>query len=240
MTTSTKVFGKYCDKALAVLSAQYEATKLIPHNATSGSIREQVLRDFLALHLPELISVVSGQIFDSEDHFSRQQDVVLVLKSMPRLPFANGMDLIYQEGVVATIEVKTSLNSAIIRSIGENIASIRSLSPPLVMAAAMCVTHNWPLTRILTAIITYDSASHGSIIDAIGGLEANKKPDLVLDLSGYLLIRNDGTLLPHESDVGEYVLINDAGDGFMFFLTFLTEITGTLASRGVNWRSYWG
>jgi hypothetical protein len=240
MTTSTKIFGKYCDKALAVLSAQYDATKLVPHNATTGSVREQILRDFLSLHLPELVSVVSGQIFDFENNFSRQQDVVLVLKSMPRLPFANGTDLIYQEGVVATIEIKTSLSSAVISSIGENIASVRNLVSSSMTTSAMGVTHKWPFTRILTSIVTYGGASYGTIIDAIGSLEANKKPDVVLDLSGYLLIRNDGMLVKEQVGVGDYVLIQDAGDGFMFFLTFLTEITGTLSSRGVQWRNYWG
>lgn len=240
MKTSTKVFGKYCDKALAVLSAQYDATKLVPHNSTTGSVREQILRDFLSLHLPELVSVVSGQIFDFENNFSRQQDVVLVLKSMPRLPFANGTDLIYQEGVVATIEIKTSLSSAVISSIGENIASVRNLVSSSMTTSAMGVTHKWPLTRILTAIVTYGGASYGTIIDAIGSLDANKKPDVVLDLSGYLLIRNDGMLMQQKSGIGDYVLIQDAGDGFMYFLTFLTEITGTLSSRGVQWRNYWG
>lgn len=240
MTSSTKVFGKYCDKALAILSAQYDATKLVPHNATTGSVREQILRDFLSLHLPELVSVVSGQIFDYENNFSRQQDVVLVLKSMPRLPFANGTDLIYQEGVVATIEIKTSLSSAVISSIGENIASVRNLVSSSLTNSAMGVTHKWPSTRILTAIVTYGGASYGTIIDAIGTLDANKKPDVVLDLSGYLLIRNDGMLVQEQSGVGDYVLIQDAGDGFMCFLTFLTEITGTLSSRGVPWRNYWG
>ena len=235
-----KVLGKYCDRALAVLSAQYETTKLVPHSATSGSIREQVLRDFLVLHLPDLVSVVSGQIFDSQDCFSRQQDVVLVLKSMPRLPFANGTDLIYQEGVVATIEIKTSLNSSVIASIGENIASVRALSSASDTVTAMSITHNWPLTKVLTAIVTYGGASYGTILDALSRLKANQQPDLVVDLSSYILIRNNGTLIPHEPGVGDYKFVSDAGDGFMYFLTFLTEITGTLAARGVQWRSYWG
>lgn len=55
-----------------------------------------------------------------------------------------------------------------------------------------------------------------------------------------MLVRNNATLLPYAQDVGDYILVPDAGDGFMYFLTFLTEITGTLASRGIDWRSYWG
>jgi len=80
---SEKVFHQYSECALAILRSQFDATKVLKHNATSGSAREQIIKDFLSAHLPELISVVSGQIFDSKDNYSKQQDVVLVLKSMP-------------------------------------------------------------------------------------------------------------------------------------------------------------
>ena len=80
-----------------------------------------MIKDFLIGHLPELVSVVSGQIFDAQNTFSRQQDIVLVLKSMPRLPFASGNDLIFQEGVVSTLEIKTNLNAVMLSQIGLNI-----------------------------------------------------------------------------------------------------------------------
>jgi hypothetical protein len=59
-----KVFHQYCESALAILRSQYDATKVLKHNATSGAAREQIIKDFLSDHLPELISVVSGQIYN--------------------------------------------------------------------------------------------------------------------------------------------------------------------------------
>ena len=233
-----KFLQTYCESAIAVLNSQYSATKVLRHNASAGAAREQLIKDFLSAHLPGLITVVSGQIVDADNNYSKQQDVVLVLKSMPRLPFASGNDLIFQEGVVATIEIKTSLNSAVLNAIGENIASLRNLRSGNVASVAMGVIHSWPLNQILTAIITYGGASLESLAEPLVSLPEKSKPDLLLDLSKGLLIRNNGSLLPKQNE-HQYLLVENPAEGFKYFLTFLTEITGTLSSRGVQWRSYW-
>lgn len=234
---SVKVFHQYCESALAILRSQFDATKVLRHNATSGAAREQIIKDFLSDHLPELISVVSGQVFDTEDNYSKQQDVVLALKSMPRLPFASGNDLIFQEGVIATIEIKTTLNAAVLKTIGENIGSVNSLVSAVGGSAHMGVTHNWPSHRIITAILTYGGSKLVSHLDQLTQLPNNQKPDLLLDLSQGLLIRNHGLLVPQQEQL-EYLLVDDAAEGFKLFLTFLTEITGTLSGRGIMWRKY--
>lgn len=232
-----KIFQTYCENSLKILNSKYEATKVLNHNATAGAAREQILNDFLSEHLPELITVLSGQIFDSEDNYSKQQDIVLVLKSMPRLQFASDNDLIFHEGVVATIEVKTSLNATVLCSIGENIASVRGLKSASFGGAQMGISHKWPSNKVLTCIVTYGGSRLERIIDQLSGLPPEQKPDMLLDLSQGLLIKNNG-LLVDEQGPTEYLLENNAAVGFKLFLTFMTEITGTLSARGVNWRSY--
>lgn len=233
-----KILRQYCESSLNVLNSQYNSTKVLKHNATSGQVREQILKDFLSNHLPELVSVLSGQIIDSNDNYSKQQDIVLVLKSMPRLPFSSGSDLIFKEGVIATFEIKTKLNNNVLKSIGQNIESIRNLKSRVGAFGQMGVAHNWPINRILTSIITYEGASFESILPIINNeLSENEKPDLILDLSKGLLIRNHGLLIQKQSH-HEYILINEAPQGLELFLIFLTEITGTLSSKAVLWRSY--
>lgn len=238
MTNQQKFLQRYCESAIAILNSQYAATKVLRHNATAGAAREQLIKDFLSSHLPELITVVSGQIVDAGENYSKQQDIVLVLKSMPRLQFASGSDLIFQEGVVATIEIKTSLDTVTLKSIGDNIASVRNLHPSIGASAQLGITHNWPSNKILTAIITYGGANLDAIAESLISLPDNSKPDLLLDLSKGLLIRNHDLLFPKQ-DAFEYILVNNPAEGFKFFLTFLTEITGTISSRGVMWRQYW-
>lgn len=238
------VLQKYCESAIATFQSQVEATKLIPHNVSAGSVREQLVRDFLADHLPQLVTIMSGQIFDSQDNFSKQQDVVAVMKSMPRLPFASGQDLIYREAVVATIEVKTTLHGAALEAACSNIASVNALQSVQVGTTSMSVTHSWPPARILTAIVAYAGMSTNSILQALSSIPLNSLPDLILDLGTGLLVRNHGLLLGQQgatmagAPVPGYLIINNAAEGFKYFLTFLTEITGTHAARGVPWRSY--
>ena len=95
--SNTKFLHKYFECALTVLNSQCDATTVLQHKATAGAVREQLIKDFLSDHLPELITVVSGQIVDSSDNYSKQQDIVLLLKSMPRLPFASGSDFIFKK-----------------------------------------------------------------------------------------------------------------------------------------------
>lgn len=240
MTTppQPKVLQQYCINALAVLNSQYRATQVIQHNASVGSIREQILKDFLTAHLPELVTVVSGQIFDSNDKYSKQQDVVLMLKSMPRLPFASGIDLIFQEGVVASIEIKTRLDVTKLKEIGANFQSVRELASNVAATGRMGVYGNWPPDRILTAIISYEGMPLESVSRLLDSFEESARPDLVLDLSRGLLVRNHGFLCDPVPD-GIYILVSDPADGFKFFLTFLTQVTGTMSGRGVVWPSYW-
>lgn len=233
-----KFFPKYCEAAVAVFRSQYDATRVIQHALTAGQAREQIIRDFLQIHLPELVSVVSGEIVDANNKYSKQQDVVLVLKSIPRLPFASGSDIIFQEGVVATIEIKTNLSSATLASIGDNISSVRGLSSSLGASAQLGITHSWPSHRILTTVLTYGGSTFASHGQALTAADENAKPDLILDLEKGLMVRNQGLLLPIQPNA-EYLVVEGAAQGFMFFMTFLTEITSTLTARGVAWRRYW-
>jgi len=236
--TDQKSLQKYCEAAVSILNSQYEATKVFHHAGTAGSAREQILKDFLSAHLPELVTVVSGQIFDSNENYSKQQDIVLVLKSTPRLPFASSSDLIFQEGVVATIEIKTTLNRDTLRIVGENIVSLRKLERAVVATAQMAVMHSWPPEKILTAIVTYGGNSLESLASMLTKMTNDARPDLLLDLSKGLLIQNHRLLLEKSGDEA-YRLIDNPAEGFKVFLTFLTEITGTLSARGVYWRRYW-
>ncbi|WP_375154242.1 DUF6602 domain-containing protein [Paenarthrobacter sp. CM16] len=51
------------------------------HNLTIGTEAEDVLREFLAAHLPDSIGVANGQIVDSLGSESRQVDVILYDKA---------------------------------------------------------------------------------------------------------------------------------------------------------------
>ncbi|KKX80517.1 DUF6602 domain-containing protein, partial [Vibrio parahaemolyticus] len=129
----------------------YDKSKVVKHSATSGAIREGQIKDLLEKHLPSLVHVVSGQVFDSNDNYSKQQDIVLVHKSMPRLQFDSNLDLIFIEGVVATVEIKTHVSPSTMQSIGDNFRSVRALTTSVTSQSALSVNPNYSRSHILCA-----------------------------------------------------------------------------------------
>jgi hypothetical protein len=51
--------------------------RLIPHPQEFGTNREEVVREFLSLHLPKRLGVSTGFVFDSSGAVSKQMDVVI-------------------------------------------------------------------------------------------------------------------------------------------------------------------
>lgn len=231
-----KPLVEYCRGAVKVLNSQYEMTHVLKHSATSGTARERLIQDFLVAHLPEMTSVVSGVIVDSNDQRSKQQDIVLMLKSMPRLPFSSGHDLIFQEGTVATFEIKTGIKASTLDSISANIESVNKLTPSS-KAGLKLGDLDWPYRRILNVVVTYRGSDLKIIKKKLTTLPPNGKPDIYLDLQKGILIQNDGSMLPQDG-VTPYLLIPNAAIGLARLLTVLSKVTGRLVMHGVEWESY--
>jgi hypothetical protein len=231
-----KPLVEYCHGAVRTLNAQYETTKVLGHSVTAGSARERLIQDFLLAHLPEMTSIVSGVIIDSEGRRSKQQDIVLMLKSMPRLPFASGHDLIFQEGAVATFEIKTEITPSILEAISLNIESVKRLAPST-LAGVEFGDLDWPFNRILNAVITYGGSSLENIEQTMMALPESRQPDVYFDLTKGMLVKNDGVLFSLNGS-NSYLVFNDPAVSLARLLTLLSKITGRLVVRGVEWESY--
>lgn len=236
MSTRMKPLVEYCHGAVKALNAQYEMTKVLGHSVTAGSVRECLIQDFLIAHLPEMTSVVSGTIVDSRGGRSKQQDIVLMLKSMPRLPFASGHDLIFQEGAVATFEIKTEITPAVLKAIALNIESVKVLVPSTLEGVNMGDL-SWPETRILSVVLTYGGSALKNIERKLIELPDAGQPDVYLDLTKGILIKNEGILFSQDGST-PYLRFNDPAAGLARLLALLSKVTGRLVVRGVRWEAY--
>lgn len=231
-----KPLVKYCRGAVDSLNAQYKMTEVLGHAATAGAATERLILDFLTSHLPEMTSVVSGVIVDSSGQRSKQQDIVLMLKSMPRLAFASGHDLIFQEGTVATFEIKTQITSSVLDDIAENIASVKLLAAST-LSGAQLGDLDWPYERILHVVVTYGGSDLGSISRKLNTLPESSKPDVYLDLTRGILIKNEG-LLFLQIGVEEYLCYEDPAIGLARLLALLSKVTGRMVMRAIEWEAY--
>lgn len=129
MTDSTsKPFGlRYGTSISRIWSQQAELAELLRHSATAGGLRETFVRDFLGRFLPSSVSVGTGQIMDGGGGISRQQDIILYRANFPVFHLYGQPSLYIVEGVLGTVEVKTSLDNRTLSESFQNIASVRAL-----------------------------------------------------------------------------------------------------------------
>lgn len=83
------------------------------HSLHVGSPREAFVREFLENHLPSDLAIGTGEIIDSKSVPAdprNQHDIVLYRRNYPRIHPGGGISAFLNESVVATIEVKSTLD----------------------------------------------------------------------------------------------------------------------------------
>jgi hypothetical protein len=91
------------------LRARFKETEAGKHGGSKGRKREDIVREFLKEYLPKSCEVTSGEIFNEYGSISKQIDIILHEASMPALR-SSELGLFPAKGVIATCEVKTSLD----------------------------------------------------------------------------------------------------------------------------------
>lgn len=101
----------YVEKSLLALS---QVAGTAGHPIHKGMPREWFVREFLESYLSERVAVGTGEIIDATavaGAARNQIDVVVYRRDFPKLPFGGGVNAYLAESVVATIEVKSTLDS---------------------------------------------------------------------------------------------------------------------------------
>jgi hypothetical protein len=130
----------------------------INHPVLKGQLCEIVMRDLLRPLLPADIAVGTGVVVTADDIQSRQQDVLLIDKSIvPPIVFEGATGIFPVESVLFAIEVKKTLNA---RELASSIESANELSlftclPGLVDADDKPTTTE--LLNPISAILAFES-----------------------------------------------------------------------------------
>ena len=83
------------------------------HSLHKGTPREAFIREFLEKHLNSTVQIGTGEVIDSRSVPNAQRnqfDIVIYKRNYPRLDFGGGINAFLAESVVATIEVKSTLD----------------------------------------------------------------------------------------------------------------------------------
>lgn len=102
---------------------------LVSNNVASGNYHEEVLRTILRNFLTKRFSVKTGFIYKDKNEVSNQIDILIVDESSPAAYLFQEGDfaVVIPDAVVATMEVKTTLNASDWDKAVSNIASAKRL-----------------------------------------------------------------------------------------------------------------
>ncbi len=121
---------KWFSKLEKTLNNELESVNIIGHKLSKGDLRELFVKRILERFLPWGISVGSGEIYSSHSQKkSRQVDIIIFDNRFPKFAISGeAKNAIYPiEGVIATIEVKSILNSKSLSQALENCYSVNTL-----------------------------------------------------------------------------------------------------------------
>jgi hypothetical protein len=124
---ANKIIVDWFDRLETVLQAEAQLSGLLSHGSTVGQAREFLVTRVLRTILPASVHVGSGKVIDSRGECSKQIDVVVYDPRFPLMKVEGG-GLYFVEGVLATIEVKSTINSAELRASLDNCKSVLDLA----------------------------------------------------------------------------------------------------------------
>lgn len=125
------------------------------HPIHKGTPRELFIREFLGEHLPSSVDIGTGEIIDSNSTpggARNQFDIVLYKKNYSKLHFGGGIFGFLVESVIATIEVKSTLDEKGVEQSVKAAHYVKSLSPSINNAMQI----GWVPPKPLSFIVAYD------------------------------------------------------------------------------------
>lgn len=123
---ANKTVVEWFDRLESVLQHEAKLSGLLEHGSTVGQAREFVVTRVLKTILPATVHIGSGTVIDSNGKSSKQIDIIIYDPRFPLMTVEGGGSY-YVEGVLATIEVKSTIDSAGLEAGLENCKSVLEL-----------------------------------------------------------------------------------------------------------------
>ncbi len=131
MTNWKSNVQQWFDHFEIALTHEAEQAGLLEHGSLVGSTREFLVRRVLRSILPPIVHFGAGKIIDAKGNISRQVDIIISDPKFPIFEIESGIGMYPLEGVISTIEIKSTLTGKSLRDALENIFSIIQLTPGL-------------------------------------------------------------------------------------------------------------
>lgn len=137
---------------------EYEVSASLGHRVNKGTAREIFIKDFLKSHLPETISIGSGEIIDSKSKpgTSRNQiDIILYKNNYPKIEFCRGMHAFFVESVAAVIEIKSILTKEDLKKAIQASRNVKRLQKNIISLAQIGLVPQ----SVLNFVVAYECSA---------------------------------------------------------------------------------
>ncbi|MCX5847741.1 MAG: hypothetical protein NTW12_15525 [Deltaproteobacteria bacterium] len=125
------VVQNWFDQCEINLAHEADQVGLFEHSVLVGSAREFIIKRVLKTILPPVVHFGSGKVFDAKGKKSRQIDIIIYDSRFPVFEIEPGIGIYPLEGVIATIEVKSTITGKSLHEALENSMSLIQLTPGL-------------------------------------------------------------------------------------------------------------
>jgi hypothetical protein len=143
------------------------ATSRVPansgHSLNKGTPREAFIKKFLSQHLSERVAIGTGEIIDSRSKPNEQRnqiDIVIFKRNYPRLDFGGDIQGFLVESIVATIEVKSTLDKDGVQQSTRAARAVKSLQPSVVKGFSA----GFAPPGVLSFVVAYDGPAKMSTV----------------------------------------------------------------------------
>ncbi|SDD66899.1 DUF6602 domain-containing protein [Pedobacter soli] len=134
------------------------------HPNHKGTPRELFIKEFLKSHLPESCSIGTGEIIDCNSkpgEMRSQHDIIIYKSSYPKLDFGGGVSAFMVESVIATIEIKSTLNEQGVLQAVKAANIVKSLAESFDPQLHNEITNRKKPEDIQNYVIAYDGPDDG-------------------------------------------------------------------------------
>lgn len=125
------------------------------HSLHKGTPREAFIKEFLTNHLSERVAIGTGEIIDASSRPNQprnQIDIVIYKRDYPKLDFGGGISGFLAESVVATIEVKSTLDKSAVHQSIKTSRTVKSLQRNIINSFSA----GYQPPGILSYVVAYD------------------------------------------------------------------------------------
>lgn len=191
-----------------------DEAQLAQHPTVVGGARELIVSEFLKAALPNNCAFMTGELIDSLGGRSGQIDVLIIPSLAPRFVLAGDSGIVLADGVIAAIEVKSSI-AASRPGTRSQLESAMSTIRRVKERKVICEPWPWEvrssngelvrLDSIPASIVAFRGPTQSALLEVMEaygtsyGVTTLPNSITVLD-PGYTLIRDDGWYFTKRND----------------------------------------